>query len=201
MSIDAVVFDLGGVLNEYRGVAPMLALSGIDDEDELWRRWLSCEWVRAFERGHCSAQEFADGVVSTWPLRLDADAFLANFGSWVVGPFEGADRLLATVAAQVPVSCLSNTNAVHWGGPMAQWPLMDLFEQTFLSFELGMVKPDREIFEHVVGQIGVQPARILFLDDNLTNVLAARESGLRAERVQGVDEATQALRELGLVPL
>lgn len=177
----------------------MLALSGIEDEDELWRRWLSCEWVRSFERGHCSAQEFADGVVSTWPLRVDADAFLAEFSSWVVGPYEGADRLLATVAAQVPVSCLSNTNTVHWRGPMAQWPLMNLFEQAFLSFELGMVKPDREIFEHVVGQLGVQPARVLFLDDNLTNVRAARESGLSAERVRGVGEARQALHRLGLV--
>ena len=29
-------------------------LAGIASDDEIWRRWLTCEWVRSFERGHCS---------------------------------------------------------------------------------------------------------------------------------------------------
>jgi len=53
MPFDAVIFDLGGVLVEYRGVEPLKVLSGIQDDQELWRRWLSCEWVRRFERGQC----------------------------------------------------------------------------------------------------------------------------------------------------
>jgi hypothetical protein len=50
-TIDLVLFDLGGVLIELGGVAAMMELAGIDTDDELWLRWLSCRWVRTFERG------------------------------------------------------------------------------------------------------------------------------------------------------
>ena len=57
--VSAVVFDLGGVLAEFSGVVTLRELAAIDSDDELWRRWLSCEWVRRFERGQCSPEEFA----------------------------------------------------------------------------------------------------------------------------------------------
>ena len=48
---DVVLFDLGGVLVDFGGVQAMKELSGITDDDELWHRWLTCRWVREFERG------------------------------------------------------------------------------------------------------------------------------------------------------
>ena len=48
--IDVVLFDLGGVLVDFGGVEAMKELSGITDDDELWHRWLTCRWVREFER-------------------------------------------------------------------------------------------------------------------------------------------------------
>lgn len=62
--IDIVLFDLGGVLIEFGGVEAMRALAGIDSDDELWRRWLTCRWVRSLERGDCSPADFAGGMVS-----------------------------------------------------------------------------------------------------------------------------------------
>lgn len=49
--MEAVVFDLGGVLAEFGGMESMRRLSGIVDDEELWRRWLTCRWVRRFEGG------------------------------------------------------------------------------------------------------------------------------------------------------
>jgi FMN phosphatase YigB (HAD superfamily) len=60
--VDLVLFDLGGVLIEVHGVHAMLELTGIKSEEELWRRWLTCRWVRRFESGGCSETEFAAGV-------------------------------------------------------------------------------------------------------------------------------------------
>ena len=58
-AIEIVLFDLGGVLIELDGVASMRELTGIESDDELWRRWLGCRWVRSYERGGCSADDFA----------------------------------------------------------------------------------------------------------------------------------------------
>lgn len=194
-----VVFDLGGVLAQFGGVSRMRTLARVDSDDELWRRWLTCEWVRRFERGSCSREEFARGVVADWQLDLAPEDFLAEFGQWLVGPFPGATELVASVREQLPVACLSNTNSVHWDAGAARWPLLRHFDHTFLSFEIGLVKPDREVFDHVVSALGVPAGQVIFLDDNALNVEAATATGLVARRVQGVAEARAALVDAGVL--
>jgi putative hydrolase of the HAD superfamily len=74
-----------------------------------------------------------------------------------------------------------------------------LFDRLFLSFQLGLVKPDAAIFHRVVDDFGFEPDEILFLDDNQINVDSARSVGLRAERALGVGDARQHLEQLGLL--
>ena len=198
--IDAVVFDLGGVLAEFGGVERMRVLAGVDTSEQMWARWLTCEWVRAFERGRCSAEDFAVGVVTDWQLELAPERFLDEFAQWLVGPLPGAEELVVSTRAVTTVACLSNTNAVHWDAGAHRWPLLQRFDHTFLSFELGMVKPDPEIFAHAVDVLGVPPSHVLLLDDNRLNVDAAAEAGLDARLVVGVAEARTALVGAGVLP-
>jgi putative hydrolase of the HAD superfamily len=195
--VDVVLFDLGGVLVDFAGVDTMKALAGIDSDDELWRRWLSCPWVRRFERGQCAADEFAAGMVVEWDLTIAPDEFLAGFRVWPGRVFPGAEQLVADTRAVVPVGCLSNTNALHWDHYGPRWQDFDF---QFLSFELGAVKPDREIFDHVAVALGAPRDRVLFLDDNVINVDAAGDAGFRAARAVGVDEARTVLVDLGVLP-
>jgi putative hydrolase of the HAD superfamily len=197
---DAVVFDLGGVLAEVTGVPRMRELTGIGSDEALWHKWLTCDWVRRFERGGCSPAEFATGVVTDWALGVSAETFLDEFRGWLVGALPGAEQLVAQTRAVVRVACLSNTNRVHWEAGANQWPLVGMLDHTFLSFELGMVKPDREIFEHVVTVLATEPDRVLFLDDNELNVRQARQAGLAAERAVGVSGARRALVAAGVLP-
>jgi glucose-1-phosphatase len=196
--IDVVLFDLGGVLVDFGGVDSMRALAAIDSDDELWERWLSCRWVRAFERGTCSAGDFAAGVVADWGLRITSSAFLEAFATWPGGPFPGAVELVDAAGAGVDVGCLSNTNRLQWDRHASHWELVDRFTYRFLSFEMGMVKPDLELFDHVAGCLGTEPARVLFVDDNGRNVEAARSAGFRAVRARGVVEAGAALAAAGV---
>ncbi len=195
--IDVVLFDLGGVLMDFGGVGPMKALAGIAGDDELWDRWLSCRWVRDFERGRCSASDFAAGVVADWGLAVTPDSFLRVFASWPVGPFPGAREVVESVRRSARVGCLSNTNEIHWAR-LSAWPVLAAFDDCFLSFEMGMVKPDSELFDAVAAQVAVSPSRILFLDDVAANVSAARHRGFRAELCRGVDGARRTLAAAGL---
>jgi putative hydrolase of the HAD superfamily len=74
-----------------------------------------------------------------------------------------------------------------------------LFDRQFLSYELGLAKPDREIFERVVDDLDVSAEEILFLDDNQINVDGARSVGMRAELTRGLASARRAIEALGLV--
>ncbi len=196
--VEVVLFDLGGVLIDFGGVDAMRELAGMSSDDEVWRRWLACEWVRAFERGHCSPEEFAAGVVADWGLAIDGPAYLAEFSGWLGGPLPGAAELVDDVARVARIGCLSNTNPVHWVH-WERWPFAERFEFRFLSFELGHVKPDRALFDHVAGLLPVEPARVLFLDDNLVNVEGARAGGFQAEHARGPAEARRALVERGVL--
>lgn len=196
---DLVLFDLGGVLIDFAGVAPMKELAGIETDDELWERWLSCRWVRSFERGQCSPDDFAAGMVDDWDLPIAPPEFLAAFQRWPGGPLPGAEVLVDEVRRVMPAGCLSNTNALHWEQNFAQWAILDEFDFRFLSFELGALKPDRDLFDRVAELLPVPVARVLFLDDNAINVEGAQAAGFAARHVRGVDEARAALVAAGVI--
>ena len=199
-TIDFVLFDLGGVLIDPGGVEPMRRLSGLGSDDEVWARWLACRWVRRFESGACSTEEFAAGVVADWELDLAPDEFLRAFGDWPGDPYPGADELVEDVRRAAQVGFLSNANAFHWHAHFHGTPLTEAFEYRFLSFELGMVKPDVETFRAVAARLPTEPARVLFLDDNAVNVEGAASAGFVARQARGVDEARAVLGETGLLP-
>jgi HAD superfamily hydrolase (TIGR01509 family) len=197
--VELVLFDLGGVLVELGGVGAMGEMAGLADEDETWRRWLECRWVRAFERGGCTPEDFAAGMVDDWALPVTADDFLASFRGWVRGPYAGAIELVDEVQARVPIGLLSNTNALHWAEHGDALSFLDRFDHRFLSFELGLLKPDRDLFDRIAQLVPPERDRVLFLDDNQINVDGARAAGFQAERAVGPGGARAALVEAGVI--
>ena len=135
---DFVLFDLGGVLVRLGGVVAMQRLAGMTTEEEVWRRWLTCPWVRRFERGKCGPDEFATGLVAEWGLPIEPDGFLTQFRTWPEALFPGAEELVNEVRSQIPVGCLSNTNIVHWADQDSLWGLGKMFDVCFLSHQLGL---------------------------------------------------------------
>lgn len=192
--IEVVLFDLGGVLMDFGGLARLAALAGRPDDEVLRAVWAGSPWVQAFERGACDADSFARHVVAEWGIDLSPTAFIDEFRQWSAGPFPGAIDLVRRLSDVVAVGCLSNTNPVHWQQHLDRWGLVEHFDWRFASHELGLLKPDPAVYEHVVRIMGTVPERVLFLDDSDENVDAARITGMRAERVRGLDEVRTALR-------
>ena len=83
------------------------------------------------------------------------------------------------------VSLLSNTNSLHWDCCCKNWfcangnKLEDFFDKIFLSQELHLQKPDPEIFNTAIRELGVSPAETIFLDDSAANTAAAAACGLQ----------------------
>ncbi len=198
-SIDVVLFDLGGVLVELASVEPMRELASAHDDEEVWRHWLTCPWVRAFERGDCSAEAFAVGIVGDWQMAISPEEFLERFQDWPRDPFPGAHGLVEDASRSVLVGCLSNMNALHRERHAHRWTFLEALDFRFLSFELGCLKPDQAIFERVAEALPTPRERVLFLDDNVINTDGAVDAGFRAVRVRGVDEARAALVAAGVM--
>jgi putative hydrolase of the HAD superfamily len=76
---------------------------------------------------------------------------------------------------------LSNTNDAHWQYILETSfpePAENYFDKTFLSQEMGMAKPDTEIYAEVLRQIGTPADECLFLDDSSANCKAAETLGI-----------------------
>jgi len=198
VAVDFVLFDLGGVLIELGGLASFQEMSGLGSEEEVWHRWLTCPWVRRFETGRCTPQEFSEGMVAEWQLHVSPDQFLEIFEAWPIGPFTGSEGLLTDIQESVPIGCCSNTNVLHWAYQSREWPMLGMFDHTFLSFEMGLVKPDMEMFEAVARTVPAATDRVLFLDDVGLNTDAARSFGFHSRQVRGPEECRVVLGEFGL---
>jgi putative hydrolase of the HAD superfamily len=196
-----LLFDLGGVLVHWDGIDPLLRLSrrGMKAEDAR-RFWLESPWVRKFERGQCGPVEFAKGVIKELDLSLTQSEFLEEFLSWDRGPLPGAAKLLAELKEAFTLACLSNNNELHGKRLREERGFSVYFEYSFLSHEIGHVKPDREVFEYVLQRLPYQPNEILFFDDNPECVSGAQDVGIPARVVKGPASVRNMLRRLQLFP-
>ncbi len=140
-----------------------------------------------FERGVITTKEFCDIIreKSNNPNLTDAQIVEAWKRYLLDVPEERLEMLLR-LKGKYTLHVLSNTNPVHWGMAVDDYfrykglQVGDFFEKIFLSCELGVEKPDPEIFEKVVEGIGCPPGDILFFDDSEVNCEAARKCGLQA---------------------
>jgi putative hydrolase of the HAD superfamily len=198
-SIRWVLFDLGGVLVEIGGVvATMTEALGPDSTEDPWEAWLKSPAVWDWETGVTTNEEFANQLVAELSLAVTPEEFLADCATWVLGTFEGIPQLLDDLRGRVGLACLSNTNPLHWPIIQKRLRLHEALDRCFLSYQIGLGKPDPATFLHVVGELGCAPAEILFIDDNRLNVEGAREAGLRAEQAFGAEAVERVLREAGL---
>ena len=198
--IEFVLFDLGGVIIELGDVSSLQEMAAPVGDEEHWHQWLASPWARRFEKGECSATEFSTQVVAEWELDVAPERFLEIFRDWPIGPYPGTSDLLAKVQQSVQIGCLSNTNSMHWEHQTSLWPVLDMFDFRFLSFELGLAKPDEAVFHAVTERLPFSRDRILYFDDLAVNCDAAGSFGFRSEQVRGINEVRTALRRFGVLP-
>ena len=192
-----IVFDLNGVLVDWDGIGPLISLAKETLNEEQARRfYLESPWVKKFDMGLCSKNDFASGVVDELELEISPEEFLEQFITWHGNIFPGTSKLLKSLRNRFRLACLSNNNKLHWHSLTEKTDLAEKLDHIFLSFEMRLLKPAKEVFEHVIHITGYFAKDILFLDDNQENVAVARDLGFHSYRISGVDGVFAVLQSL-----
>lgn len=76
------------------------------------------------------------------------------------------------------------------------WKISDAFDHITISAELGIMKPDPEIYRHAVEGLNVKPQQAVFIDDFTRNVEAAKAFGMHAIHFKNREQALNDFREL-----
>ena len=192
-----ILFDLGGVLLRLNDP---LELFGLQMDDlEFKDRWLRSPSVRDLERGKLDIGEFAKRMVVEAGLPYDWQELLRRFDAWPDMLFDDTLAMLDAIPAKFRRGLLSNINEKHWQREHIAGLLADRFDHTFLSFETGLVKPDREAFERVIGTFACDPSEVLYFDDSPLCIAAASEFGMQAVLARGIGTVEKTLTERGVL--
>jgi len=192
-----ILFDLGGVLIDLKGVPKMMEWTGGKlSVRHLWERWVSSPSVIEFESGIISLDQFSDRLIYEFHLPVSKSEFIQEFKVWAENLFPGVPEFLGRLTENYSLATLSNTNSLHWDWFKHESGVYDLFSYHFPSHVTGLVKPNEEIFYHVLEELPFASDKILFLDDNEQNVISAIHCGLHAACVNGFEDVMNVFSDL-----
>ena len=195
--IKTVIFDLGGVLvrTENRKPRQLLAEKHRLSYQELSNLVYRTDSAELATTGQVTAEDHQQTILKD--LDLPASSF-----SLFEDEFWGGDRLdshlvdfIRGLRGEFTTALLSNA----WDNLRRLlrefWEIEGLFDHIFISAELELAKPDPAIYQHVIDKLGQDPSELLFVDDFIENIDAAREAGINAIHFRYRDQALSELAE------
>jgi len=189
-----LIFDLGGVLFDFHGVAGISKLTGWAQE-AAHEALVNSPAVHALETGENGPEKFGEQFAEELGVSISSPDMVEIWASWLAGPKPGSLELLGALREQGPIACLTNNNSIHWALLGMRHNVDKLFDKCFLSQEIGFHKPDRRIFEHVVADLGLRPTEITYFDDRLDIVNSAMACGLNAHQVTSPEQIRAVIGE------
>ena len=192
MALDGLVVDWGGVLTttmeESTGFWAATEDVDLDSFRDVLRRWLDPAVVAgaesnpiyALERGEIDVPDFerrlADGLRSRSGRPLRTDGLLMRMFDHFVHAPDMAALVLRARRSGLRTALLSNS----WGNDYPRHGWDEMFDAVVISGEVGMRKPEPEIFRHTADLLGLEPGQCVFVDDLPHNVAAAVAVGMVA---------------------
>lgn len=188
--IDTIIFDFGDIfinLDKQATVASLKKLGLAEWNDDLNQLNLT------FEKGKISEENFLLGIQKFIPdatfddIRKSWNAVLLEFPLYRL-------EFLQILSTQYRLFLLSNTDSIHIAtfekesGVSFYSDFYQCFEKVYFSFEMGMIKPEEEIFNHLINKHSLLPKHTLFIDDKKENTDAASRLGLTVWNLQVGEE-------------
>jgi len=192
--LEVIVFDLGNVLIDIDYAQAMSTIKSAlpaplhPKVDQCY----AAEFHKAYERGEIDSPSFRNAFRDYFEQDWSDNEVDALWNSLLGSLPAYRLDLVRKLKSHHQVAILSNTNEIHIQAVevvLAQEYGMDnfssLFDWVFYSHQVGLAKPDRAIYQHLVDTVGVDPSQILFFDDLSANVDGAAAVGIPSIRVEG----------------
>lgn len=192
--IKNIVFDLGGVIVPLNRVACLRAFDDIVGYKEFGKflsAYRQIGFFDKFEKGEISARVFRQTIRSnTTPfkdgmLRIVSDKEIDySLNRYLCDIPQDKIETLLFYKDDYNLYLLSNTNPIGMSRVRVLFKdkgynIKDLFKKLFLSYEMKMAKPNRDIFEKMLKKADIIASETLFIDDSSANINTAKEMGFK----------------------
>ncbi len=201
-AIEAVVFDIGGVLIDWNPRHRFRKLFPHDEAgmEQFLANVCTPEWNAEQDRG----RPFAEGIAQLKARHPDRapliEAYRERWIEMLGGAIAGSVEILAELRERgVPLYVLSNGSAETYPEAKTRFDFLSWFRGVVISGEVGITKPDRAIFQLLCDRFDLAPETTLFVDDMAPNVDAARELGFSAAFFRDAAGLRNAIASAGLL--
>ena len=203
MKYDTLVFDLGGVLIDWN---PEYLYNKIIPEEKERRWFLSTictpDWNEEQDAGR-SLRDATDLLIKKFP---DHEASIrAYYGRWeemLGGPIHATVEVFRRLRFETnfKLYALTNWSAETFPVALELYDFLHWFHGRLVSGEEKMRKPFPAIYRLLIDRFGIDPKKAIYVDDNIRNVVPARELGFTGIHFRTPELFKEELTGLGVLP-
>ena len=199
MGIENVIFDFGGVLMDwnprylYRNV-----FDNEDDMEHFLHHICSDAWNIEQDRGR-SLAEATSILQAEHPEHHELIAmYYNNWTTMLRGDIPDTVELLYKLKPNYRLFGLTNWSAETFPYALENYSFFSEFEGIVVSGTEKLIKPDPKIYQLLLERYQIDASKSVFIDDNVKNIIAASELGIKAIHFKNADQLATELMEMGV---
>lgn len=195
--IDAIIFDLGGVLLniDYDRTSDAFKQLGVHNFNILYSQSSQYPLFDDLEIGKITPKEWRQSLRGLTNLTLEDNRIDEAWNAMLLDFPLNRLNLLERLSKHYRIFLFSNTNEVHANAylkylknEMGITNFYGLFEHAYLSFNCGFRKPHPSSFSYILNKHQLIPDKTLFIDDSIQHIEGAKQAGLLVHHLKkGVD--------------
>lgn len=202
MTIKAIIFDLGGVLIDWN---PSYVFDKMFDDEEKKKHFFenicTSDWNEKQDAGR-SLKKATEELAAQYPeWEKYIEAYYGRWEEMLGGPIGDTVEIFRQIkdSGRYKLYALTNWSAELFPIALERYDFLHWFDGRVVSGEEKMRKPFPEFYQLIIDRFQLAPGETLFIDDNLRNVKAAEEIGLRTIAFQSPLQLKQKLTQMGIL--
>lgn len=201
--INTIIFDLGGVLLDWnpKYVFDENYFDSLEKRDYFFENICTSDWNEEQDAGR-PIVEATQQLISEFP---DWEQPIRDFyGRWtemLKAPIPGTVEIFRQLKAsgKYKLYALTNWQAELFHIPLVRYDFLHWFDGRVVSGEEKTRKPFPEFYQRLLDRYNVDPSKALFIDDNLRNVNAGEQVGIKSIHFQSPGQLRKTLKKLKIL--
>lgn len=197
-----ILFDMGNVLFsiDYKKTEDAFVALGYGNFSEMYSQFTADDLFEKLETGNISTDEFYTKMIAAHPKEINEEQITTAWNGMLLHWRMESLAFLKTLAKDYNLYLLSNTNEIHLTAvnnlllqQTGKESIDDLFTKAYYSHKINFRKPNKDVYEFIAKDAGIDPEETLFIDDLENNIEAAAQVGYKThlllanETIEGLD--------------
>jgi len=196
-SIKAIIFDLGAVLLNinYQNTINAFSKLGVKNASTFYSKKVQANLFNQIETGDITTEKFLSGLQKE-TNNASINQVSEAWNAMLLDLPENRLTLIQSLKNKYSIYLLSNTNTIHIDafkkklGNIKWIKFCDLFDKMYLSYEVGLRKPNADIFEYILDKQNLEPGEVFFIDDSPEHIEGANKLGIKTHHLKNGEEIT-----------